>query len=241
MRAATAFISRSSPNSTSRCRAACGEASGQMVDESVAGLRSRAGWTTRRHQRRNAFLAARAGAEVAPGLAGASGSRGQDDASRRRSSVAGKCFRRRVPRPRTSARRQGGRRGAGSVRRDRRSPGSAGLVRTSNTAKSRSMPTARSSRPMARPTARRAAARSGRHHRGRRKMRERAGRWMSALVIEADRRRDAGPQLVDFGDQRSQRPGTLRLKRMTPPGAYSARNARVARSSEGPGIPTMKS
>src|SRR5215813_4822181 len=34
---------------------------------------------------------------------------------------------------------------------------------------------------------------------------------------------------------------TFRLKRMTPPGGYSTRKARVARSSVGPGMPTMKS
>src|SRR2546426_946176 len=122
-----------------------------------------------------------------------------------------------------------------------------GLDQTSSTgAKSRSMPTARSSRPMARPTA---SARRGSHRapttaaggkcvNGRGSRSTRPPSWSRATsgrtpapvawIASASRRSCAAER-------------TLRLKRMTPPGGWSVRKARVARSSLGPGSPTMKS
>src|SRR5581483_9989392 len=122
-----------------------------------------------------------------------------------------------------------------------------GFDQTSSTgAKSRSMPTAASSRPIARPTASAACGSSvapmtaagGKWVNGRGRRWTRPPSWSMAISggTPAPPSWSAATSARSCAAER-----TLRRKRMTPPGGCSAKKARVRRSTVGPGRPTMKS
>ena len=121
-----------------------------------------------------------------------------------------------------------------------------GFDHTSRTgAKSRSMPTARSSRPIARPTA------SARRVSPLSPTRAMGGKWVKGGWGNRSTRPPSWssatsggtPAPVAWMSATSRRSCSadrmLRLKRMTPPGQRSARNSRVSRSRAGRGRPTM--
>src|SRR5581483_9332114 len=122
-----------------------------------------------------------------------------------------------------------------------------GFDHTSRTgAKSRSMPTARSSVPIAWPTAstRRASPRAATVAAGGKCVNGRGRRWTRPPSwSRATSGETPAPSAWRAAVRRRSCPAerTFRLKSTIPPGGWSAKNAAVARSSVGSGRPTMKS